>query len=77
MEQVTEVRVKFSKEEMEAIKTIANIECNDVRCSECPLALSKETSLNSSFNPHIKLGFRTGCFRNIAIAIAHEQGEIN
>lgn len=59
--------IKFSKEEMGAIKTIAGIECGNISCAGCPLSLSKRFSLSTP---------DCGCFRNMALSIvAHEKEE--
>lgn len=46
--------VKFSKEELEAFKTIASIRCTGITCISCPLSLSNMWSTDKV------------CYRNIS-----------
>lgn len=52
MEQI----IKFSKEELGAIETIASIECNGITCVNCPLNVT-----NIPYSQKER-----GCFRNMS-----------
>lgn len=60
------ITASFNKEELQAFKKLASIDCNGIACNNCPLNLQRR------FHPNGKM---IGCIRNISREIVNEQEE--